>query len=199
MNANVKKSVSIVAILSFVAGAVLIVAGGVVWGMISSQLKAEEITISADADMLAGKKVAGPFTAFAQAEVINKHALAGSEGQTYAQLGAKVSELKAAAKAADATKSEDIAAAVDKLDIATLTQLNAAPEVITNTEAAAKAQGQRTTVMNGSFLRASLFTSVVAYGVSALVMGLGVMMLAFGFAFNRIASVPAPAVVSAKE
>lgn len=199
MNANVKKSVSIVAILSFVAGAVLIVAGGVVWGMISSQLKAEEITISADADMLAGKKVAGPFTAYAQAEVINKHALAGSEGQTYAQLGAKVSELKAAAKAADTTKSEDIAAAVDKLDIATLTQLNAAPEVITNTEAAAKAQGQRTTVMNGSFLRASLFSSVIAYGVSALVMGLGVMMLAFGFAFNRIAAAPAPAVVVTKE
>lgn len=199
MNANVKKSVSIVAILSFVAGAVLIVAGGVVWGMISSQLKAEEITISADADMLAGKKVAGPFTAYAQAEVINKHALAGSEGQTYAQLGAKVSELKAAAKAADTTKSEDIAAAVDKLDIATLTQLNAAPEVITNTEAAAKAQGQRTTVMNGSFLRASLFSSVIAYGVSALVMGLGVMMLAFGFAFNRIASVPAPAAAVTKE
>lgn len=199
MSANVKKSVSIVAILSFVAGAVLIVAGGVVWGMISSQLKAEEITISADADMLAGKKVAGPFTAYAQAEVINKHALAGSEGQTYAQLGAKVSELKEAAKAADTTKSEDIAAAVDKLDIATLTQLNAAPEVITNTEAAAKAQGQRTTVMNGSFLRASLFSSVIAYGVSALVMGLGVMMLAFGFAFNRIASVPAPAAAVTKE
>ena len=199
MNANVKKSVSIVAILSFVAGAVLIVAGGVVWGMITSQLKAEEITISADADMLAGKKVGGPFTAYAQAKVINKHALAGSEGQTYAQLGAKVSELKAAAKAADTTKSEDIAAAVDKLDIATLTQLNAAPEVITNTEAAAKAQGQRTTVMNGSFLRASLFSSVIAYGVSALVMGLGVMMLAFGFAFNRIASVPAPAAAVTKE
>ncbi|WP_240916171.1 hypothetical protein [Sanguibacter sp. HDW7] len=199
MNANVKKSVSIVAILSFVAGAVLIVAGGVVWGMISSQLKAEEITISADADMLAGKKVAGPFTAFAQAEVINKHALKGSEGQTYAQLGAKVNEFKAAAKAADTTKSEDIAAAVDKMDIAKLTELGASADVVSNTEAAAKAQGQRNTVMNGSFLRASLFTSVVAYGVSALVMGLGVMMLAIGFAFNRIASVPAPAVISSKE
>lgn len=199
MNANVKKSVSIVAILSFVAGAVLIVAGGVVWGMISSQLKAEEITVSADADMFGGKPVAGPFTAFAQAEIINKHALAGAEGLTYAELGNKVNEFKDAAKAADTTKSEEIAAAVAKMDIATLTELNAAPEVITNTEAAAKAQGQRNTAMNGSFLRASLFTSVVAYGVSALVMGLGVMMLAFGFAFNRIASVPAPAAAVTKE
>ncbi|MGP7959820.1 hypothetical protein ACTVCO_03280 [Sanguibacter sp. A247] len=199
MNANVKKSVSIVSILSFVAGAVLIIAGGVVWGMISSQLKAEEITISADADMFAGKKVAGPFTAFAQAEVINKHALAGSEGLTYAELGSKVSEFKDAAKAADTTKSEEIAAAVAKTDIATLTQLGASADVISNTEAAAQAQNQRNTVMNGSFLRASLFTSVVAYGVSALVIGLGVMMAAFGFAFNRLAAAPAPAVVTSKE
>ncbi len=52
--AKSSKPVAIVAIISFVAGAVLIIAGGAVWGMITSQLKAEEITISADADMLAG-------------------------------------------------------------------------------------------------------------------------------------------------
>jgi len=203
MNANVKKSVSIVSILSFVAGAVLLVAGGVVWGMISSQLKAEEITVSAVSEenpgALAGKPVAGPFTAFAQANAINEHALAGAGGLTYAQLGDEVNKYKDAAIAADTTNSEEIAAAVGKMDVATLTSLNAAPDVISNTEAAAKAQGQRNTAMNGSFLRASLFTSVVAYGVSALVMGLGVMMLAFGFAFNRLVAAPAPAVTASKE
>ena len=88
---------------------------------------------------------------------------------------------------------EEIAAAVDKLDIAKLNELAAAPEVISNTEQAAAAQGQRNTVMNGSFLRASLFSSVIAYGVSALVMGLGVMFLAIGFAFQRLAAAPAAA------
>ena len=201
MTAAVTKSskpVAIVAIISFVAGAVLIIAGGAVWGMITSQLKAEEITISADADMLAGKKVGGPFTAYAQAEVINKHALKASDGLTYAQLGAKVTEFKDAAKAADTTASEEIAAAVDKMDIAKLNELAAAPEVISNTEQAAAAQGQRNTVMNGSFLRASLFSSVIAYGVSALVMGLGVMFLVIGFAFQRLAAAPAAPVAATR-
>jgi hypothetical protein len=38
----------------------------------------------------------------------------------------------------------------------------------------------RTTVMNGSFLQASLFTSVLAFGVAAILMGLGVMMILMG-------------------
>jgi hypothetical protein len=41
---------------------------------------------------------------------------------------------------------------------------------------------KRNTVMTASFLRASLFTSVVAFGVAALVVGLGVMFLLIGFA-----------------
>jgi hypothetical protein len=40
----------------------------------------------------------------------------------------------------------------------------------------------RDTVMNASFLRASLFTSVVAFGVAALVAGLGVLMFLIGLA-----------------
>jgi hypothetical protein len=41
---------------------------------------------------------------------------------------------------------------------------------------------RRDTVMTASFLRASLFTSVVAFGVAALVAGLGVMFILFGLA-----------------
>lgn len=40
----------------------------------------------------------------------------------------------------------------------------------------------RATVMNGAFLRASLFTSVVSFGVAALVMGLGVLFIIVGVA-----------------
>jgi hypothetical protein len=45
----------------------------------------------------------------------------------------------------------------------------------------------RDTVMNGSFLRASLFTSVVSFGVAAMAMGLGVMFTLVGWSLLRIA------------
>ena len=44
----------------------------------------------------------------------------------------------------------------------------------------------RATVMNGSFLRASLFTSVVSFGVAALAMGLGVLFALLGFALRTV-------------
>jgi hypothetical protein len=46
---------------------------------------------------------------------------------------------------------------------------------------------RRAVVMNGSFLRASLFTSVLAFGVSALAMGLGILFGAIGFALRKLA------------
>src|SRR5262245_66116141 len=51
----------------------------------------------------------------------------------------------------------------------------------------------RDTVMTASFLRASLFTSVVSFGVAALVMGLGVMFILVGLALLGILKrLPAP-------
>ena len=167
-----RKPVALIAILSMVAGLVLIIAGGAVWAMISSQLKDEAITVSAvteeEPGALAGKPVAGPFTAFAQANAINHHALAGSDGKTYAEIGAEV----AALKAADAEGNAD--------------EIEALGE-------------QRTTVMNGSFLRASLFTSVVAYGVSALVMGLGVMFILLGWSQWLLAAARAENTTATRE
>ena len=58
---------------------------------------------------------------------------------------------------------------------------------------------RRESVMTSSFLRASLFTSVVAFGVAALVVGLGLLMIVIGLALmaldrrDRAALVPAPA------
>lgn len=48
----------------------------------------------------------------------------------------------------------------------------------------------RATVMQASFLRASLFTSVVAYGVALFAAGVGVLCILFGWAVHRLASVP---------
>src|SRR5687767_3236765 len=52
----------------------------------------------------------------------------------------------------------------------------------------------RATVMNASFLRSSLFTSVIAFGVAALAVGLGVLFLLLGWALRALA--PAEAVTT---
>ncbi len=44
----------------------------------------------------------------------------------------------------------------------------------------------RATVMNGSFLRASLFTSVVSFGIAAMAMGLGIVFVMIGFALRTV-------------
>jgi hypothetical protein len=44
----------------------------------------------------------------------------------------------------------------------------------------------RAVVMNGSFLRASLFTSVVSFGIAAMAMGLGVVFVLIGLALRRL-------------
>lgn len=53
----------------------------------------------------------------------------------------------------------------------------------------------RDTMMNASFLRASLFTSVVAFGIAAMAMGLGLIFILIGAALMSTArglSVAAP-------
>jgi hypothetical protein len=81
--------------------------------------------------------VKGPLTAYAQADVINKHALDIGGGKTYAEL----------------------------------------PQDDPN----------RDTVMTASFLQASLFTSVVAFGVAAFVAVMGVVLILLGWVLVRLA------------
>jgi hypothetical protein len=126
----------IVAIISIVAGAVMIVAGVVTYYVVHKELADEHIVVADDAAHFAGKNVGGPLTAYAQADVIKKHALEIGNGKTYAQL-----------------PQDD---------------------------------PKRQTVMTASFLRASLFTSVVAFGVAALVVGLGILFILLGIGFLGI-------------
>jgi len=134
----------VLAIIVLAFGGLFAVSGTATWILVASNLRAEQITVAEDAAAFGGELVDTPWEAWAQADIINKHALAGSDGKTYAEL--------------------------DKDDPA------------------------RATVMNGSFLRASLFTSVLAFGVSLLVVGVGVVSLVTGEALRRIAArVDAPA------
>lgn len=54
--------------------------------MVSNTLGEQNITVSDDADCLAGDDVDGPFSAFCQARVIEKHTLDITGGKTYAEL-----------------------------------------------------------------------------------------------------------------
>jgi len=94
--------------------------------------------VSEDARFLAGRDVTGPFTAYAQADVINKHALEATGGKTYAELG--------------------------------------------------KDDPLRQTAMQASFLRASLYTSVVAFGVAAMAVVVGVVLVLVGAALRSLAA-----------
>ena len=115
-----------------VVGALMIVAGAVTWYMVQDQLSEARITVADDADMVKGDEVNGPFSAYAQAQIIDKHALASTGGKTYAELDRE-----------------------DPL---------------------------RDTAMNASFLRASLFTSVVAFGVALMAAGVGLALILIGMA-----------------
>ena len=122
----------IVGIFAIVGGVIMIIAGVATYALVTEQLEDEKIVVSDDADNFAGEPVDGPFTAYAEAEVIKDHALEASGGKTYAEL--------------------------DQDD------------------------PTRATVQSASFLRASLFTSVVAFGVAVLVVGLGILFILVGLA-----------------
>jgi hypothetical protein len=130
------KSIRLIGRIVLVAGLVMSGAGVATWATVQSQLADEKITVAEDADWFAGDKVDGPFTAYSQAQIIEKHALESSKGKTYAEL--------------------------DREDPA------------------------RATVMNGSFLRASLFTSVVSFGVAAMAFGLGLIIALLGWALIKV-------------
>lgn len=132
--------VKVAGVLGILGGIALIIVGVVVWIMVSSQLRAENITVPDDAMAFQGQTVAGPFTAYVQADIIQHHALEASGGKTYAEL----------------PQDDPV----------------------------------RATMMNASFLRASLFTSVVSFGVAAFAMGIGILSILFGAALMRLASVP---------
>ncbi len=139
----------IVALIVAIAGVIMLVSGAIAWGVTSSQLSAENITVPGDSQFMggafAGKQVTGPLSAFAQAATIQQHVEAMTQGQTFAELGQAIRE---------------------------------AGE---GTEAATQLQELRNTVQEAAFLRASLFTSVLAFGVSALVMGVGVLFGLIGW------------------
>ena len=124
--------------LSLVIGSLLIIGGIATWIVVSTTLADQKIVVSDDASCLAGDDVDGPFSAYCQATVIDKHALEATGGLRYAEL--------------------------DRED------------------------PKRQTAMTASFLQASLFTSVVAFGVAAMAIAIGVLFILIGLGIRDVAN-----------
>ena len=123
--------------LSILIGSLLILGGIATWIVVSNTLADQKITVSDDASCLAGDEVDGPFSAYCQAMIIDKHALDATGGLRYAEL--------------------------DRDD------------------------PKRETAMTASFLQASLFTSVVAFGVAAMAIAVGVLFFLIGLGMRDVA------------
>jgi uncharacterized membrane protein YciS (DUF1049 family) len=124
--------------LSILIGALLIIGGAATWVLVSTTLADQKITVSDDASCLAGDDVDGPFSAYCQAMVIDKHALEATGGLRYAELG--------------------------------------------------QDDPKRQTAMTASFLQASLFTSVVAFGLAAMAIAIGVLFILIGLGIRDVAN-----------
>lgn len=120
---------------AIVLGALMLVASIGTWMLVSSTLAEQEITTPDDA-CLPERQVRGPFTAYCQADIIEKHTMTSTGGLTYAQLGRE-----------------------DPL---------------------------RQVAMNSSFLQASLFTSILAFGTSAMAGAVGVLFILIGLGIRDV-------------
>lgn len=132
--ADVRRSASIFSIL---IGLLLIVGGIATWVVASNTLADQKITVSDDASCLAGDEVDGPFSAYCEAMVIEKHALDATGGLHYAELDRE-----------------------DPL---------------------------RQVASSAAFLRSSLFTSVVAFGVAGMAILIGVLFVMIGMGIRDVA------------
>jgi hypothetical protein len=137
MSARSSGSARTLGLLVVIAGIILVAAGVATYVVVSNTLADQKITVSDDADRFAGQDVTQPWQAYAQANVIGKHASEAAGGKTYAEL----------------------------------------PQDDPN----------RQTVMTASFLQASLFTSVVTFGVAAMAAGLGIVLILIGVALRSLA------------
>jgi hypothetical protein len=128
---------------------------------VRGELVAQNITTPDDAS-IPGVQVNSVGTARSMADIIDHHAREGSGGLTYSQMGRFM-----AADGDPAGTSDEAAALV-------------------GADGKPVANALRNTAFQASALRTSLYTSVMAFEISNLVVGLGLMILVLGFAVGGL-------------
>jgi hypothetical protein len=148
--------------VTFVAGGAYTVFRGFdAKDQVRKELIAQNITTPDDAT-IPGVQVNSVATARSMADIIDHHARDGASGLTYSQMGRFM-----AANGDPAGTSDAEAALVDDSG-------NPVPNALRNT------------AFQASALRTSLYTSVMAFEVSTLVIGLGLMIGALGLALGGV-------------
>ncbi len=104
--------------------------------LVSTTLSDQNITTPEDAVCLPDTEVNGPFSAYCQAETIDRNVREITGGLTYAELP--------------------------------------------------RDDERRGTAQNAAFLQASLFTSVLAFGVAAMAFGMGVIFILIGLGMRDV-------------
>jgi hypothetical protein len=126
---------------------------------VRQELIAQRITTPEDAS-IPGARVDDAATAKSMADVIGVHAEESTKGKTYAELGRYLAK--------DGTDTSDEAQALKGPDGKPV------------------ANPVRNVAFQASALRTSLYTSVMAFNVAQLVVGLGAMMAALGIAIGGV-------------
>ena len=160
----------LLSVIVVIIGAGMFIIGIGVYGFTSNMIAKENITVltysEEDPGPLAGKPVRGPFTAMATANAINHHVLQITGGRTYGQIPQIFTN-------DGQTYSRDVAATASSDG-----QAHAAGSKLTSDDA--RTYQLRKTAEEGAFLQASLLVSVLAFGVAALVAGLGLVIAFIG-------------------
>lgn len=148
----------VVAVLIAAGGAVAIVAGSIAWGMTSSELAAQKIDVSTEGEP--ARYADDPFDAFAQVSLIKEHTAAAivkmgyPEGTVYTDIAMPDSaRLAECATVASSARTDECAGLV-------------------------RDDAARSFFDNSNFKQASLYTSVLAFGTSAILIAVGLALVA---------------------
>ncbi len=188
--------IKVLSILVAVIGVVFLAVGVTMYSITSVQLKHQQVTVADYNEgsnhvangSFAGKTVADPFTALAQITAISHHMSQASQratgGTTDATTGVVTggdpSLTYGTTPMLTLTADGTCASAVKWTDPAGKGSIQCAAKsapTVTGSIVPAALASLRPTLQTGSFLIASLYVSVLAFGVSALVGGLGIVLL----------------------
>jgi hypothetical protein len=127
---------------------------------VKAELVAQRITVPEDAASHQGQLVKDAGSAQAMADIIDKHARESTKGKTYAEMGRFLAK--------DGGDTSDEA------------------EAMIGADGKPVANPLRNVAFQASSLRTSLLTSVMAFNVANLVMGLGLMIAVTGLAVGGV-------------
>ena len=128
---------------------------------VRDELVAQNITTPDDAS-IPNARVDDPATARSMAEIIETHALESTDGLTYSEMGRF------------ATPDGDPAGTSNEDD------------ALIGSDGRPVANNLRNTAFQASALRTSLYSSVMAFEVSTLVVGIGALLVVLGFAVGGV-------------